>query len=287
MNIPDGYKKCTQCGETLPATTEYFHKKKTGKYGLNSKCKKCRAEYHKQYNEDNKDKTAERWKQYYENNKDKERERKKQYREDNKDKISEYHKQYYENNKDKIKQYREDNKDKISEQRKQYYEDNKDKMLEYFKQYREDNKDKILEYNKQYYEDNKDKITERKKQYYATPQGQTTSFNAHCRRRTRKQNQGNGITKDQWRECMLYFGFRDAYTGEVLTEENRSLDHINPLSQGGEHEIWNLVPMERSLNSSKQDKDLLEWYNQQPFYSEERLQKIYEWQEYAFNKYGK
>ena len=30
---------------------------------------------------------------------------------------------------------------------------------------------------------------------------------------------------------------------------------------------------------------MLEWYKQQDFFSEERLIKIREWQEYAYNKY--
>ena len=30
---------------------------------------------------------------------------------------------------------------------------------------------------------------------------------------------------------------------------------------------------------------MLEWYIQQPYYSEERLQKIYKWCEYALNKW--
>ena len=45
--------------------------------------------------------------------------------------------------------------------------------------------------------------------------------------------------------------------------------------------------MDRGLNSSKNDNNLLEWYQEQDFYSEDRLQKIYEWQEYAFNKWHK
>ena len=85
---------------------------------------------------------------------------------------------------------------------------------------------------------------------------------------------------------MKFFGFRCASSGQILSKDTRSLDHIKPLNQGGEHEIWNLVPMDRRLNSSKHDKDMEEWYKEQDFYSEERLQKIYEWQEYAFNKYA-
>ena len=337
------FKTCTKCGETLPATTEYFHKQKRGKYGLRSKCKKCILEQKKQYYEDNKDKISEYKKQYYEdnkdkikqyceNNKDKIAEYHKQYREDNKDKISEKNKQYYENNKDKIaernKQWYEDNKDKISEKNKQYYEDNKDKIIERKKQYYENNKEKISEKNKQYYENNKEKkkqyyennkekIIERKKQYYEnnkekirkhskqyyennkekirehskqyrnTPQGQVVHFNSICKRRTQKQNQGNGINKDQWLEMMEYFGWKCAYSGKVLSKDTRSIDHIKSLNQGGEHEVWNCVPMYKTYNISKSDKDLLEWYQQQGFYSEERLQKIYEWQEYAYNKYSK
>ena len=171
--------------------------------------------------------------------------------------------------------------------KKQYYKDNKDKIKQYYK----DNKDTILEYQKQHYEDNKDTILERKrqynKQYCATPQGQVVAFNKSCKRRIKEQNQGSGISKDQWLEMMKYFDWKCAYSGNPLKNDTRTIDHIKPLNQGGEHEIWNLVPMYKNYNSSKKDKDLLEWYKEQPFFSEERLQKIYEWQEYAYNKWHK
>ena len=35
-------KKCTICGIEYPATTEYFHKSKSGKYGIIAQCKGCR-----------------------------------------------------------------------------------------------------------------------------------------------------------------------------------------------------------------------------------------------------
>lgn len=37
-------KSCTRCLKTLPATTEYFSPSPLGKYGLDSRCKVCRAE---------------------------------------------------------------------------------------------------------------------------------------------------------------------------------------------------------------------------------------------------
>ena len=272
MNIPYVFKKCGKCGEWLVASKVNFHKNKDGKYGLKSICKKCMAEYRKQWCEENKDKR----KQYYEENKGKILEQRKQYYEENKDKILERNKQNY-----------EENKDKILERNKQWCEENKDKVLEQRKQYRENNKDKRREYDKQYYEKNKDKKSEYHKQYYATPQGQIVRFNNGCRRRLREQNQGSGITKEQWLEMMKYFNFKCAYSGETLKEGTRTIDHIKPLNQGGEHEIWNIVPMYRSYNISKLDRDMFQWYKEQDFFSEERLQKIYEWQEYAFNKWHK
>ena len=38
---PSILRRCTKCGKRLPATKEYFHKQKNGKYGLMTICKEC------------------------------------------------------------------------------------------------------------------------------------------------------------------------------------------------------------------------------------------------------
>ena len=289
MNIPYVFKRCTKCGEWKVASNKNFAKMKGGKYGLQCKCKEC----NKQYREQNKEQIKEYKKRHYEENRDKIKERSKQYRKDNRDKIREYEKQYREQNKERIKKCKkrhyEENRDRILKQHKQYREDNRDKLLEYGEQYREDNRDKLRKQHKQYREQNKDKLRERHKKYYNSPQGQTAHFNARAKRRLREEQQGTGFTPEQWLEMMKYFDFKCAYSGEYIggNSEYRTIDHIIPLSKGGLNEIWNLVPMYNSYNFSKNDKDMLEWYKQQSFFSEERLRKIYEWQEYAFNKWGK
>lgn len=60
-------KICTSCGKELPASTEYFHKNPKGKFGLQQKCKSCRA----WSNPDNTEKEAQRKysKKYYAKNK--------------------------------------------------------------------------------------------------------------------------------------------------------------------------------------------------------------------------
>ena len=128
MNIPYVMRKCTKCGKWLVASTVNFHRQKTGKYGLTSRCKECEKKLKKQWNEAN----------------------------------PEYYKQYRENNKDKIaiqkKEYRERNKEKIAAQQKERYEQNKDKILACNKKWKEQNKDKVKEYRKEYAKLHKDEI---------------------------------------------------------------------------------------------------------------------------------
>ena len=276
MNIPYVMKKCTECGEWKVASTVNFYKDKRVKYRLKPKCKECEKKHRKQRYEANREKELERDKRYYE---------------ENKEKRAEYHKQWYEANKEKMaeqkKQYYKDNKDKVSERHKRYYQANKDKVAEYSKQWYQDNRDKVLEQCKQYYEKNKDRKAEYNKQYHQSPQGQVSAFNRRQRRRTKEEQQGTGITKNQWLEMMSFFDWKCAYSSERLTKDTRSVDHIVPLNSRGDNMIWNMVPMTRSLNSSKQDKDMLEWYRKQAFYDPNRLAKIYEWQEYARKKWNK
>ena len=143
--------------------------------------------------------------------------------------------------------------------------------------------------NKQYNKNHREEQSKRWQEYRKSEHGKQViaakKFNERNRRRLWKQNQGKGITSEQYKEVMSFFDWKCAYSGEKLKKDTRTLDHIIPLKQGGDHEIWNLVPMARSLNCSKQEKDMLEWYKEQDCYSEARLAKIYEWQEYARKKW--
>ena len=202
---------------------------------------------------------------------------------------SKYSKQYNKANRKKIteqqKRWREDNKEKINEYHKQYRKANKERIAEYGKEWREANREKDLERKKRYYEANKEKERERKRRWSQSPQGQVLEFNRRHRRRIKEEQQGTGITKEQWLEMMNFFDWKCAYSGEVLSKDTRSIDHIVPLNSNGDNMIWNCVPMKLNYNSSKHDKDMLEWYKEQDFYSEARLAKIYKWQEYARKKW--
>lgn len=303
MNIPYVMRKCTKCGEWKVASAVNFYRNKTGKYGLKAICKKCQEAYKKEYRQSEKGKElikkynqkyqqTEKYKElqkkynqeYRQSEKGKELQKKynqsekykelqKKYRQT--EKYKEYQKKYQ-------REYQQVEKNKEAQKKRQQKYNQSKKGKEAKKRYNQSQKGK--EANRKYSQSEKSK--EYRKKYYQTPQGQIVIFNANNKRRTQEQAQGSGITKEEWREMMSFFDWKCAYSGATLSKGTRSIDHIIPINKGGENEIWNCVPMLRRYNSSKNDKDLMAWYKEQPYYSETRLAKIREWQEYALDKWG-
>ena len=201
-----------------------------------------------------------------------------------KDCRNKYQRERRKNNIEEIREkeikYRATRKERISELNHRNYLKHKEQIIERHKKYYSENKEKVKEYRrlsgKRHYLKVKD-----------TPEYKVKAFNNKHKRRLKEETQGKGITKEQWVELMSFFDWKCAYSGKSLGRGTRSIDHITPLNKGGFNEIWNTVPMYMPYNSSKCDRDMLEWYIEQPFFSEERLKKIYEWQNYAYNKYGR
>ena len=286
-------KKCSKCEQDLPNTNEYFSWRDKKKWTLRSECKECQRKLKKEYRENNKDKIKECSKKYYQANKDKIKNRIKEYEEENKDKIKEYKKQYYQANKDKIKnrikEYKKNNKDKIKEQQRQYYEKNRNNEIKRVTLYRINNIDKIKEYKKQYYQKNKKYYNQwriENKDYFKEYRENNKDYfkAAYHKYRTKKVNNGGYYTKEQYNYMLEYFDYKCAYSGKCI-KSNLHIDHIIPVSKGGVSYIWNLIPSTPSANLSKNNRDMEEWYKEQEYYSEDRLNKIYEYIEYMKNNF--
>lgn len=151
---------------------------------------------------------------------------------------------------------------------KEYYEINKEMYKEKYKEkYKENNKESNRKSSKKYRENHPE-----------------VEFNQHAKRRIKEENQGRGISKEQWLEMMEFFDWKCAYSGKHLGDQ-RTIDHIISLKEGGEHEAWNCVPMLKTYNCSKNTTNFMDWYIKQDFFDIDRLLKIYEWIEYAYNKW--
>ena len=147
------------------------------------------------------------------------------------------------------------------------------------KQYYKEN----VEKRKEYLKENAEKIKEYRKEYLQTPAGKEVFARGNHKRRALKAKNGGSYTSEQWKICLEYFDNRCAYTGEVL--DSLEIEHILALSKGGTSYIWNLCPSNKAPNRSKNNKDLETWYRKQEYFSEERLEKIYKWQEFAKQEY--
>ena len=75
-----------------------------------------------------------------------------------------------------------------------------------------------------------------------------------------------------------YIAFVDPYSGVIIRDEKQiTLDHILPICLGGGTVLFNCIPVKTEINSSKNGSYLLEWWKQQEYYSEDKLEKLIEY----------
>ena len=141
--------------------------------------------------------------------------------------------------------------------------------------YRELNKEKLSYKRKLYKELNKERLKQKRILIHQTEEYKRRNRIHSQKRRALKKGIGGSYTKEQWKQCLEYFDYKDAYTGLPMTIE--SVDHIIPINKNGTNTIENLVPCEKDINSSKCDKSPWEWYSKKPYFSWERYLKICMW----------
>ena len=66
---------------------------------------------------------------------------------------------------------------------------------------------------------------------------------------------GPRMTVVLWQRLCRIFNFSCAYCG--CTGVPLTMDHLTPVSKGGPHTLWNIVPACRSCNSKKGDRNVL------------------------------
>lgn len=85
-------------------------------------------------------------------------------------------------------------------------------------------------------------------------------------------------THQQWKEAVIYFNGTCAYCGCTMRKnEHLTKDHLIPISKGGTTTQDNIVPACSRCNSSKKDSEWHDWFMKQPFFSQERMNKIFRW----------
>lgn len=79
------------------------------------------------------------------------------------------------------------------------------------------------------------------------------------------------LSTDQLWRRWVEFDHRCAYCG---TDGDLQVEHVIPISKGGEHHLGNIVPACQSCNFSKGKADAEPWYRSQSYFDETRWNKI-------------
>ena len=236
MNVTIETKVCTKCGEDKPLSE--YPKRKVSKDGHRNDCKVCRSAERKAYREANREKVSAG---------------KKAYREDNREKVAAYQKAHYEANREKIKAAK-----------KAYYEANREKKKAYY----EANREKVAAYQKAHYEANRDEIAAWQKAYRAERWANDPEYRAkvYASNLLRKRLQPGAKQEPYTREEIFardnwICGLCEEPIDPELRHPDRgfaSIDHIVPISLGGDDTPANVQAAHLSCNTAKGNRVELE-----------------------------
>lgn len=234
------YRICTVCKEKKPLSE--FYRDKTKKLGRCTICKKCRAIADKKR---------------YELNREHVLDQRKQYCCEHKEQISEQAKLYYLEHKERItvrkRKYSQTHREQIRAYQQKYNLEHKEEITEQQRK----RKKQIAEYARKYDLNNKKQKVERDKRYRQTERGSFLKRQANRRRRARARASKTDLTSEQWHRILKNQGYKCNMCGKKFTKSRViSVDHIIPLSKGGDFMSSNVQALCLSCNCSKNDKIL-------------------------------
>jgi len=147
--------------------------------------------------------------------------------------------------------------------RKSYYSENREAAIAYRKKYGETHKEETRAYKKEYNKNNRDKLRISEKAYRDEHKKE---YCEHVRARRDKIGCAEAINKDQYEKIWQEQNCRCFYCGKLMSLEGSqysvdrcNIEHINPISNGGWHELSNIVLACRECNYSKNTKLVEDW----------------------------
>jgi len=121
--------------------------------------------------------------------------------------------------------------------------------------------------SRDYQRRNRDKVRKRKREYAAANRDRIREYDAAYRKANRervrfhrnnydhrKRANGGDLTHEDWLDIRASFGGRCVYCSN---QDQIELDHLVPVSNGGQHSKDNVVPACMTCNRTKSNKSLL------------------------------
>ena len=160
------------------------------------------------------------------------------------------------------KQYYYEHKEQIFKQSKIYYLKHKEQIAVRKRKYRQDHKEEIAKQEKKYHLERKQKASARNKRYRQSERGGFLKKQNNRRRRVRQRASKRDLTFDQWHRILKNQKYRcNICSKRFCKSRPATMDHIIPLSQGGDFTSSNVQALCQSCNSSKNAKILKGFIN--------------------------
>lgn len=257
---PNGipHKACCQCGDSKPATAEFFHRDKGRKDGLCARCKECACGNTRQWYESNKERRAE----YNNVNRERLNGYARQWNAANSKARNEYQRKWRAANRDAYNEYQRRHNKKRD--RKEYYatysklrqEDPayRERRAEYMRAYEARRKGKRD--HKTYRLAHKEQRAAIAKTWRAANRERVRMYSRR-RRALKAQAEGTHTAADIQAQYKRQKGC--CYWCGVKVGDSYHVDHIVPLSRGGTDWPENLVVACQPCNQSKFNKLPHEW----------------------------
>src|SRR3989304_546005 len=146
-------------------------------------------------------------------------------------------------------QWHRNNPEKAKEYGRRYYLNHVEKRKELTRQHRKNKPEEVRELYRRWYRNNTEKAKKRSRQWFKDKPEARRVYNVKRRGREKDLNDGT-LTASIVRE-MIGATIWCPYCGKDLTRNNTHLDHMNPLSKGGTHSAYNIIPCCSQCNRKK------------------------------------
>lgn len=164
--------------------------------------------------------------------------------------------------KNENRKYNTENSEAVKAARQEYYQKNRERFIEKHREWTARNREHYNEYVSQYYRNRKindpgfserlkEKCRVKNRQAYHSDSARRSKMlmNSKRHRARRAGAKIHTLTSEQWLWLKDIYGHRCAYCGKQ--SERLTMDHIVPVSKGGNHALSNLVPACPHCNSTK------------------------------------
>lgn len=244
-------KTCSKCGISKPL--DAYHRNPRNKAKRVAHCKDCASKRRKAYYQANKARENENNRKWREENPERHSENYRKWYAENSDSVRESTlRRYYENPQkfsDNARKWRANNAERHREIKRRWYLENAEYAKMYSQRWREENPDRAKDTLRKWREANPDRVAAHSREYRVRKQSAIVDTDISV----------EGLRNLHGDDCAYCGGTLVFHKSETYNPLTVTIDHVIPISRGGQHSWENTVLACWSCNSSKRDRLLSEW----------------------------